>query len=146
VNLDPIQTEGAKRRFLENLWLAQGMYRARQGQSVVLCSEEQEVEHKGNRTTYARTYYNVYTRTSFLQEPKKTKVVVHIDPLGSADPVPFGMGCAPILRIRVQPMAGSVCRLVAQSFDPEEPGDDDVIRTDKVDKWIIDTSEYASLH
>ncbi|KAH6915122.1 hypothetical protein BKA70DRAFT_566736 [Coprinopsis sp. MPI-PUGE-AT-0042] len=139
VNLDPIQTESAKRRFLENLWLAQAMYRARQGQSVVLCSEDQQVEHKGNRTTYARTYYNVYTRTSFLQEPKKTKVVVHIDPLGSADPIPFGMGCSPILRIRVQPMAGSVCRLVAQSFDPEEPGDDDVIRSDKVDKWIIDT-------
>ena len=71
VNMDPMATEADKRRFLENLWQAQATYRSRAGQSVVLCSEEQEVENRANRTIYARTYYNVYTRTAFLQEPKK---------------------------------------------------------------------------
>ena len=71
INLDPTQTESDKQRFLENLWKAQATYRARAGQSVVLCSDEQEVECRSGRTTLARTYYNVYQRTAFLQEPKK---------------------------------------------------------------------------
>lgn len=71
INLDPTQTEADKRRFLENLWHVQATYRSRAGQSVVLCSEDQEVESRGGRTTIARTYFNVYQRTAFLQEQKK---------------------------------------------------------------------------
>jgi len=71
INFDPTQTESDKQRFLENLWKAQAMFRARAGQSVVLCSEEQEVECRHGKITIARTYFNVYQRTAFLQEQKK---------------------------------------------------------------------------
>lgn len=71
VNLDPTQTELDKNRFLQNLWNLQATYRARAGQSVVLCAEEREVESKGGRVTWARTYFNIYQRTAFLQENKK---------------------------------------------------------------------------
>lgn len=72
-NMDPLHTESVKRRFLDNLWQVQAKFRAKAGQSVVLCSEEMEVETRANRTTLARTYYNVYTRTAFLQETKKVE-------------------------------------------------------------------------
>lgn len=71
VNLDPTQTEIDKTRFLENLWNAQATYRTKAGQSVVLRAEETEVESRGGRVTLARTYFNVYQRTAFLQESKK---------------------------------------------------------------------------
>jgi hypothetical protein len=70
-NFDPIQTDILKQKFLESLWTAQATYRARAGQSVVLRADEQEVECRSGRLTLARTYFNVYQRTAFLQEPKK---------------------------------------------------------------------------
>lgn len=77
INLDPTHTETDKRRFLENLWHVQATYRSRAGQSVVLCADEQEVESKAGRVTIARTYFNVYQRTAFLQEPKKVWEVTY---------------------------------------------------------------------
>lgn len=78
-NMDPVHTESVKRRFLENLWQVQAKFRAKAGQSVVLCSDEMEVETRANRTTLARTYYNVYTRTAFLQETKKVESISPVD-------------------------------------------------------------------
>ncbi len=69
--------ETQKMRFLENLWHSQANIRARSGKSVVLRSEEREVESRGGRTTYARVYFNVYQRTAFLQEPRKVKVTLY---------------------------------------------------------------------
>ncbi|KAG2013296.1 signal transducer [Coprinopsis cinerea AmutBmut pab1-1] len=145
LNLDPMQTESAKRRFLENLWQVQAMYRAKQGQSVILCSDEQEVESRTSRLTYARTYFNVYTRTAFLQEPKKTKVVVHVDPLGSADPIPLGMEGPPFLRIRVQPIAGGLCRFAVNSSDPADEGEEDIVQSERVPSRIITTIHQFGL-
>ena len=71
INLDATQTEVVKQNFLESLWTAQATYRARAGQSVILRADEQEVESRSGRVTLARTYFNVYQRTAFLQEPKK---------------------------------------------------------------------------
>jgi len=71
VNLDPVATQSDKQRFLDNLWIAQAMFRAREGRSVVLSSAEREVESRSGRTTSARTYFNVYQRTAYLSEPKK---------------------------------------------------------------------------
>jgi hypothetical protein len=70
-NLDPIQTDVSKQKFLESLWTAQATYRARAGHSVILRADEQEIENRSGRITLARTYFNVYQRTAFLQEPKK---------------------------------------------------------------------------
>lgn len=75
INLDPTQTDVKKQSFLESLWTAQATYRARAGQSVVLRADEQEVECRSGRITLARTYFNVYQRTAFLQEPKKVRLL-----------------------------------------------------------------------
>ncbi|KAJ6490422.1 hypothetical protein C8R47DRAFT_1185606 [Mycena vitilis] len=145
INLNPVQTELDKQRFLENLWKVQAAYRARAGQSVVLRAEEMEVESKGGRVTIARTYYNVYQRTAFLQEPKKTKIVVHIDALGSADKIPFGVGAPPFGVIRLQPLAGGVCRYKVSSSDPSDPGEEDIVQTTRVPSRIVLTIHQFGL-
>jgi hypothetical protein len=71
--LVPTETERAKNRFLQNLFRAQALYRAKDQQSFPLVSEEQEVETKKGRITFARTYYNVYQRTEFLKEKNKVR-------------------------------------------------------------------------
>jgi protein ECT2 len=71
LNLDPSRTEDAKTRFLNNLWDAQARYRTRNGQSVALCAEDREVEVQPGRLVVARTYFNLYQRTAFLQESRK---------------------------------------------------------------------------
>ncbi|KAG5653030.1 hypothetical protein H0H81_002652 [Sphagnurus paluster] len=138
INLDPTQTATDKRRFLENLWHVQATYRSRAGQSVVLRADEQEVESKIGKVTFARTYFNVYQRTAFLQEAKKTKIVVHIDPLGSSDPIPLGMGVAPFASIRVQPLAGQLCRYTVKS-SIDDDAEEDIVQTERVPSRIVDT-------
>ncbi|KAF7301817.1 DH domain-containing protein [Mycena indigotica] len=139
------QAETDKQRFLENLWKVQATYRARAGQSVVLRADEMEVESKGSRVTVARTYYNVYQRTAFLQEPKKTKIVVHIDAHGSADKIPFGMGSPPFGVIRLQPLAGGLCRYKVTSSDPSDPGEEDIVQTARVPARIVLTIHQFGL-
>ncbi|KAK0206394.1 hypothetical protein DFS33DRAFT_586286 [Desarmillaria ectypa] len=145
VNLDPSSTESDKVRFLENLWNAQAKYRARAGQSVVLRSDEVEVDSKSSKTTVARTYYNVYQRKAFLQELKKTKIVVHIDALGSADKLPFGIGGPPFAIIRLQPLAGGVCRYRVTSSDPSDQGEEDIVQTARVPNRIVLTIHQYGL-
>ncbi|KAF9534699.1 hypothetical protein CPB83DRAFT_780431 [Crepidotus variabilis] len=154
-NLDPTQTEADKRRFLENLWKAQATYRARAGQSVVLCSEEQEVENRNGRTTCARSYFNVYQRTAFLQEPKKaryltfdsTKVVVHIDRdrASPADSLPFGLGGPPFVVIRVSLMDAGLCRYSVRSSDPNDEGEEDIIKCGNVQSRVTQTIHQFGL-
>lgn len=74
-NLDPKRTEADKRRFLDNLWTAQARYRTKNGQSVVVATEEQQVEDNKGRSQIAKTYFNIYQRTAFLQEPRKVRFV-----------------------------------------------------------------------
>jgi len=71
VNFDPAATRDAKTEFLEKLWNAQAMLRTKGGRSVVLKSEELEVDSRGIRTTHATTFFNVYQRTPYLGEPRK---------------------------------------------------------------------------
>ncbi|KAH9482553.1 Rho guanine nucleotide exchange factor gef2 [Psilocybe cubensis] len=147
INLDPTQTENEKQRFLENLWRTQAIYRARAGQSVVLCSDEQEVESRSGRTTFARTYFNVYQRTAFLQETKKCKVVVHIDRdrHASADPIPFGQGGPPFVVIRVQLMDGGLCRYSVTSSEPNDDGEEDIVQTSRVPARVVHTIHQFGL-
>jgi len=70
VNVDLAACE-AKTEFLEKLWNAQAVLRTKGGRSVALRSEELEVDSRGNRSTYATTFFNVYQRTPYLGEPKK---------------------------------------------------------------------------
>ncbi|KAG6880357.1 hypothetical protein C0992_007768 [Termitomyces sp. T32_za158] len=139
INMNPAQTTIDKQRFLENLWYVQATYRSRAGQSVVLRADEQEVESKVGKVTIARTYFNVYQRTAFLQEVKKqTKIVVHIDPLGSSDALPLGLGVAPFASIRIQPLAGQLCRYTVRS-SMDDDAEEDIVQTERVPSRIIDT-------
>ena len=74
VDDDPVPIQNVKRRFLENLWKAQALYRTKLGQSVALCSVDKEVEAKAGKITLARTYFNIYQRTSFLRESRKVQI------------------------------------------------------------------------
>uniref|UniRef100_A0A0W0EZG9 DH domain-containing protein n=1 Tax=Moniliophthora roreri TaxID=221103 RepID=A0A0W0EZG9_MONRR len=144
-NLDPTQSEVDKQRFLENLWKVQANYRARAGQSVVLRAQDVEVESKGGKVTIGRTYYNVYQRTAFLQELKKTKIVVHVDADGLADDIPFGIASAPFVVIRLQPLAGGVCRYEVTSSDPSDPGEKDIVQTARVPSRVVLTIHQFGL-
>lgn len=156
-NFNPQRSETDKARFLENLWLSQANFRARSGKSIVLRSEEREVESRG-RITFAQTYFNVYQRTAFLQEPQKvinksyvvlhstnqppqTKVVLHIDELGTSDPIPFGVTGPPFVSIRVQPMAGALSRYKVTSSDPNDESEEDIVQTGRVADRVVHTSE-----
>jgi hypothetical protein len=79
VNLDPTATQAAKRRFLENLWTVQALYRAKNGRCVALRGEEMEVENKAGRLTRATAFYNVYQRTSYLGEAKKVRNLIECE-------------------------------------------------------------------
>jgi hypothetical protein len=70
-NFNPERAESDKKAFLENLWTAQAKYRTKENLSVVVRSEDQEVESRGGRITVANTFYNVYSRTDFLKERRK---------------------------------------------------------------------------
>jgi hypothetical protein len=73
----------------------------------------------------------------------QTKIVVHIDPLGSADPIPFGIGAPPFARIRVQPLAGGLCRYSVMSNDPDDELEEDIVQTERIPNRIIQTSEFS---
>jgi hypothetical protein len=75
-----------------------------------------------------------------VPEQTKTKIVVHIDPIGSADPIPFGIGDAPFARIRIQPLAGGLCRFAVSSNDPTDEVEEDIVQTERVPSRIVQTS------
>jgi len=70
-NLNPERAESDKKAFLENLWTAQAKYRTKENLSVVIRSEDQEVDSRGGRMIVASTFYNVYSRKDFMKERRK---------------------------------------------------------------------------
>ncbi|KAI0751111.1 hypothetical protein C8Q80DRAFT_1155611 [Daedaleopsis nitida] len=144
VYLDPLRTESEKQRFLNNLWTVQARFRTRGERSVVLCGEECEVENRGGYVTYARTYFNVYTRMAFLQETKKTKIVMHIDQEGLADAIPFGDVEGPYVVVKIQPMAGELARYNVTSSYEDEP-EEDIMQTSRIAERIVQTIHQYGL-
>lgn len=64
---------------------------------------------------------------------------MHIDHLGSADPIAFGIH-GPFVVVRVQPMAGELCRYSVSSHHTGEEGEEDILQTARVPSKIIHTS------
>jgi len=58
--------------------MAQAKYRTKEKQSVVIRSEDQEVETRGGRMTLASTFYNVYPRMGFMGERRKVVFVIFV--------------------------------------------------------------------
>ena len=71
---------------------------------------------------------------------------MHVDPVGSADPIPFGIGGPPFARIRLQPMAGGLCRFSVSSNDPTDEGEEDIVQTERVPSRIVQTSASWPTH
>lgn len=65
---------------------------------------------------------------------------MHIDPSGSADPIPFGVNAPPFVVIRVRPMAGELSRYTVTSSDPNDEGEEDIVQTARVPSRITQTS------
>ncbi|PVF99989.1 hypothetical protein CPB86DRAFT_702137 [Serendipita vermifera] len=145
LNLDPTATDAAKRRFLENLWTVQALYRVKNGRCIALRSEEKQVGSRAGQTTVATAYYNVYQRNPYLGEPKKPKVVVHIDPSRRADAIPFGVVSGPFVVIRLQPMEGALCRYNVTCTSPDEEEEEDIVHTDVVPSRIMQTIHQFGL-
>ncbi|EJD36599.1 hypothetical protein AURDEDRAFT_154587 [Auricularia subglabra TFB-10046 SS5] len=140
-----------KKRFLDNLWTAQAMYRTRSGRSLALQSCDYEVENRAGRTTLARTYYNVYQRKAYLAEQlagsKKSKVILHIDQSGSADPVPFGASGSggPFVVIRIQPLANEHFRYSVSTRQPDEDPDEDEVHKMNIPERVVQTIHQFGL-
>ena len=71
----------------------------------------------------------------------QTKVVVQIDPLGDADPVPFGVHGPPYVVIRVQPTEHNVVRFKITSSDPTDENEEEHVKVDYVRERVIHTSK-----
>ncbi|KAG8884270.1 hypothetical protein FRB98_002543 [Tulasnella sp. 332] len=142
-NLDPIRTQADKARFLENLWSVQAQYRTRDGKTDARVSVERELD--SGKKSIVRTWFNVYKRTDWLKEPKKHKIVLHIDPMGSADPILFGVNGPPFVIARAQPMAGDLCRYTVTSSDPNDEGEGDIVHTAAIPSRIVQTIHQFGL-
>ena len=82
----------------------------------------------------------LFALTRADQSWQQTKVVLHIDSLGNADPLPFGMDGPPYVVIRVKPMPADLCRYSVHSLDPDEEPEEDVVQSDRVPSRVIQTS------
>ncbi|PWN53524.1 hypothetical protein IE53DRAFT_338631 [Violaceomyces palustris] len=97
-----------KTRFLESLWRAKALFKTREARSHVRCQVLPAVrpcsqKESGSelswpaREAQARriVYWNVYSRRSFLSEPSKNPIALHLNVGGEADPLPFGPESSP---------------------------------------------------
>ncbi|KAE8269846.1 hypothetical protein A4X09_0g2490 [Tilletia walkeri] len=78
-----------KARFLENLFRAQALFKARDQKSEVRVLAVAGSESRGE-TGRKLIFWNVYSRRAYLGQQHKAPVVVHVDLTGRADPIPFG--------------------------------------------------------
>ncbi|KAK7696173.1 hypothetical protein QCA50_000824 [Cerrena zonata] len=75
----------------------------------------------------------------------ETKIALHIDPTGAADPLPFGMRAPPFVVVRVQPMAGELSRYTVTSNDPNDEPEEDIVQTGRVPDRIVQTIHQFGL-
>ena len=77
----------------------------------------------------------------------QSKVVLHVDSLGNADPLPFGVSKlnAPFVVIRVHPMPGELCRYTVTSNDPDDDVEEDIVQTARVPGRVVQTSTFTKM-
>lgn len=74
-------------------------------------------------------------------EVVQPKVIVHIDPLGHGDPVPFDSRGPPYVVVKVQPMPGALSRYEVTSNDPNDETENDIVHNTVVPARIVQTSD-----
>lgn len=95
---------------------------------------------KSRRYAALRTIILPFVLTACYQ----TKIVLHIDSLGTADPLPLGMACPPYVVVRVQPMAGEISRYSVTSTDPNGDPEEEIVQTARIPGRVVQTSMYLS--
>lgn len=73
------------------------------------------------------------------------KIVLHIDPTGTADPLPFGVDSGPYIIVRVRPMRDNLSLYAVSSCDASDEGEEDYVPTATVATRIVQTSKSAPL-
>ena len=68
-------------------------------------------------------------------------MVLHIDSLGNADPLPFGLDAPPHVVVRIQPLPGELCRYTVLSDDSTDGPEEDVVQSHCVPERIVHTSK-----
>ncbi|KAK8843437.1 hypothetical protein IAR55_007094 [Kwoniella newhampshirensis] len=128
MSLDPIATKRDKLRFIQNLWAAQAVARTkllpkhiRAIPRVLMSTEEVNLEGAGDQSGRAKCYWDVWDRNVW-GSVRKAKVVIHIDEDGIAPDIPMEEGSYPLLSIRLQPVAGGLCRFSSTTagYDDDE--------------------------
>lgn len=90
---DPALARSEKQRFMENLWRAQALFKAKEFRSHVRnCVIPSSIGEERIRRVI---YWNIYSRRPYLIEPNKSMTVLHVDPEDQADVLPFGFENAP---------------------------------------------------
>lgn len=146
INVDLANSAKEKIRFLTNLWNAQALVRSKGHQNIPPAmlpkalafgeSVSAQGSEKGS-TTLVNVFWNEWQKDVWLQDAKKGKVLVHLDEEGVSLPLEFGND-GPIVIIRLQPLAGDLCKLHASSRDPDEISKDmEILRTDEVISRIV---------
>ncbi|WVQ75384.1 hypothetical protein IAR50_005004 [Cryptococcus sp. DSM 104548] len=142
VSLDPIATKRDKLRFIQNLWAAQALARAK-----ILPSSEnravpkvlqsgQEVDLDGAQLERARCFWDVWDRSTWGGQ-RLAKVVVHVDEDGEAPELLLDPRRQE-LSFYLQPMAGGLCRY-SHSVPGEEEEERAVIEMGEVRAKIAST-------
>ncbi|KAG8777439.1 hypothetical protein FRC16_004157, partial [Serendipita sp. 398] len=103
------------------------------------------LENRAGRATQATGFYNIYQRTPYLGEARKPKVVVHVDPSREADAIPFGIVSGPFVIIRLQPMAGGLCRYNVTCNSPDEAEEEHILHSEVVPTRIMQTINQFGL-
>lgn len=67
--------------------------------------------------------------------------MLHIDPSGAADPIPFGVDTGPYIVVRVRPMRDGLSLYSISSCDASDEGEEDIIHTSTVASRIVTTSK-----
>ncbi|CAD6924106.1 unnamed protein product [Tilletia controversa] len=78
-----------KARFLENVFRAQALFKARDQKSEVRVLAVAGSESRGE-VGRKLVFWNVYSRRAYLAQQHKSPVVIHVDLSRCADPIPFG--------------------------------------------------------
>ena len=69
------------------------------------------------------------------------KIVLHIDPEGTADPIPFGVDSGTYIVVRVRPMRDGLSVYGVSSCDTSDEGDEDIVHSASVPARVAQTSK-----
>ncbi|OWZ53685.1 hypothetical protein C368_04069 [Cryptococcus neoformans 125.91] len=148
VSLDPVATKRDKLRFIQNLWAAQALARAKvlpssENKAVPrVLQSETEVDLEGGDLERARCFWDVWNRNEWCGQGKG-KVVIHVDEDGMGPALPIDTRTTK-LSVYLQPMAGGLCRY-AHSVAGKEEAERIVIEMNEVREKIACTINHHGI-